>query len=58
MAVDKEIVDLKCEIKGLDYLSLAIMFCFAVIQGAHSYKTLNQKISSKECKKLKSRPVV
>lgn len=40
MAVDKEIMDLKCEINGLSYLSLAIMFCFVVIQVPHGYKTL------------------
>lgn len=40
MAVDKEIMNLKCETKGLAYLSFAIMFCFVVIQVPHSYKTL------------------
>lgn len=35
-----QIVDLKCEIEGLDYPSPATMFCFVVMEVPHSYKTL------------------
>lgn len=53
VAVDKEIVCLKCETKGLDYLPLALKFCFEVIPVPTATKHfLNQKIPNKECRKL------